>query len=187
MKAKQAIMTGLAVLGIAGAAHAQVTSETEKIAGETKVETVKMTGEVVYVQGNYLFAKMQPLGNYSLFDVKPGREFIIDGQTKHIGDLKPGTVITGTIITKTTPVTVRTTSTLNGTVWWAQGNYVVLTLENGENKEYNVPDSFQFMVEGKPASVHDLKKGMKVTATKIVEEPRTEMSTDTVITGTAPK
>ena len=82
---------------------------------------------------------------------------------------------------------MRTTSTLNGTVWWAQGNYVVLTLENGENKEYNVPDSFQFMVEGKPASVHDLKKGMKVTATKIVEEPRTEMSTDTVITGTAPK
>ncbi len=187
MKAKQAIMTGLAVLGIAGAAHAQVTSETKKIEGETKVETVKMTGEVVFVQGNHLFAKMQPLGNYSLFDVKPGREFIIDGQTKHIGDLKPGTVITGTIITKTTPVTMRTTSTLNGTVWWVQGNYVVLTLENGENKEYNVPDSFQFTVEGKPASVHDLKKGMKVTATKIVEEPRTEMSTDTVITGTAPK
>ena len=41
-----------------------------------------------------------------------------------------------------TPVTVRTTSTLNGTVWWAQGNYVVLTLENGENKEYQVPESF---------------------------------------------
>lgn len=187
MKAKHVIMTGLAVLGIAGAAHAQVASQTEKVAGEAKVETVKMTGEVVYVQGNLLLAKMQPLGNYSLFDVKPGREFIIDGQTKHIGDLKPGTVITGTVITQTTPITVRTTSTLNGTVWWAQGNYVVLTLENGENKEYQVPESFKFMVEGQPASVHDLKKGMKVTATKIVEEPRTEISTDTVVTGTAPK
>ena len=63
MKAKHVIMTGLAVLGIAGAAHAQVASQTEKVAGEAKVETVKMTGEVVYVQGNLLFAKMQPLGN----------------------------------------------------------------------------------------------------------------------------
>ena len=80
--------------------------------------------------------KMQPLGNYSLFHVQPGREFMIDGQTKHIADLKPGTVLTGTMVKKVTPVTVRTTSTLNGTVWWAQGDYVVLTLENGEQKGY---------------------------------------------------
>jgi hypothetical protein len=72
-------------------------------------------------------------------------------------------------------------------VWYAQGNYVVLTLENGENKEYKVPESFRFNVEGKPASVHELKKGMKVTATKIVEEPQTEISSETAITGKAPK
>jgi len=50
-----------------------------------------------------------------------------------------------------------------------------------------VPASFKFMVEGKPATVHELKQGMKVTATKIVEEPQTELSTETVITGKAPK
>jgi hypothetical protein len=91
------------------------------------------------------------------------------------------------ISTRTTDVTVRTTSTLNGQVVWQQGNYVVLRLENGEVKEYKVPDSYRFTVEGKPASVQELREGMKVTAMKIVEEPRTEISSDTVITGKAPK
>ena len=63
MKPRQAIATGLAVLGMATALHAQATSQTEKIKGEAKVETVKMTGEVVQVSGDWLLAKMQPLGN----------------------------------------------------------------------------------------------------------------------------
>jgi hypothetical protein len=50
-----------------------------------------------------------------------------------------------------------------------------------------VPASFKFVVEGKPASVSDLKKGMKVSATKIVEEPHTEFSTKLAVTGTSPK
>jgi hypothetical protein len=187
MKTKEAIVTGLAMLCMAGAAYAQTVPQTERVSGEAKVETVKMTGTVVEVRDNYLLAKMQPLGNLSLFKVMPGREFIIDGQKKLIGDLKPGTELTGMITTRTTPVTVRTTSTLNGTVWHAQDKYVVLTLANGENKEYSVPDSFQFMVEGKPATVRELRRGMKVTATKIIEEPETVISTDTVITGKSPK
>lgn len=188
MSTKHAVVAGLAILSMAAAAHAQQTPpQTDRVKGETKVDIVEMTGEVVRVQGNWLLAKMQPLGNYSIFNVQPNREFLIDGQTKRIGDLKPGTVLTGKIITRTTPVTVRTTSTLNGTVWWAQGNYVILTLENGENKEYKVPDSYQFMVSGKPATVTELRQGMKVSATKILEEPQTEIATDTVITGKAPK
>ncbi len=49
-----------------------------------------------------------------MFLVQSGREFVIDGQTKHIADLKPGTVLTATVTTTTRPVTVRTTSVLNG-------------------------------------------------------------------------
>jgi hypothetical protein len=145
------------------------------------------TGTVDWVQGNTLVARMQPNGLYHVFTVQQGREFVIDGQTRHIGDLKPGTVLTATVTTTTRPVTVRTTSVLNGTVWWVQGNYVVLTHENGESHEYNVPASFKFVVEGKPASVSELKQGMKVSATKIVEEPYTELATNTVVTGKAPK
>lgn len=68
-----------------------------------------------------------------------------------------------------------------------RGNYVILTNEKGENHEYNVPESYQFTVSGKPASVRDLKKGMKVQAVKIVEEPVTEISTKVAVTGKAPK
>ena len=187
MHARRAIVTTLAVLSVAGTLHAQTTPKTETVKGAPNVETVKVTGEVVRVSGNWLLVKMEPVGNYSLFNVPPGREFIIDGQKKAVGDLQPGTVLTGMVTKTTTPVTVRTTSTLNGTVWWAQGNYVILTLESGENKEYKVPESYKFMVEGKEATVHDLKQGQKVTATKIVEEPRTEIATTTTITGKAPK
>ena len=188
MNARHSIVTALAVLGIAGNAYAQATPpQTERIAGQAQVETLKMTGEVVRVSGNWLLMKMEPLGNYSLFNVKPGREFIIDGQKRMISDLKPGTTLTGMITKTTTPVTVRTTSTLEGTVWWAQNDYVILTLANGENKEFKVPPSYQFMVEGKPATVHELKQGMKVSATKIVEEPTTEISTDVAVTGKSPR
>ena len=34
-----------------------------------------------------------------------------------------------------------------------------------------VPDGFTFTAGGKPATVKDLKKGMKVSATKMVAEP----------------
>ena len=118
MRAKHVIATALIVLGLARALEAQATSQTEKVKGEAKVDTVKMVGEVVRTEGNWLLVKMQPLGTVSLFNVQPGREFIVDGQKKSIGDLQPGTVLTGTIVTRTTPVTIRTTSTLNGTVWW---------------------------------------------------------------------
>jgi hypothetical protein len=79
------------------------------------------------------------------------------------------------------------TVAMTGEVVWVQANYVVLTPENGENKEYTVSDSYRFVVEGNPASVHDLRQGMKVTARKIVEEPQTEITVNTVITGKAPK
>jgi hypothetical protein len=178
----------MAVVAMTAMLGGQVTSKSEKIAGTSTYETeALLTGQVVWVQGDWLVAKMEPTGNLSIFHVQPGREFMIDGQSKHIGDLQPGTVLTATVVTKTTPVTLRTTSVLNGTVWWVSGNYVILTLENGENKGYNVPESFKFTVEGKSATVNELKPGMKVTATKIVEEPQTVMSTKTTITGKAPK
>ena len=182
------LMTGVALLLTAGALQAQVTQKKEEVKGAAAtVVTEQMTGEVVYVYENTLVCKMLPRGYYAVFDVQPGREFMIDGVVKHIGELKMGTVLTATVTTTTTPVTVRTTSTLKGRVAWVNGSYVVLTLENGKNKEFNVPDSFRFVVDGKPASVYELKRGMNVMATKIVEEPTREISEKTVITGKAPK
>ena len=51
---------------------------------------------------------------------------------------------------------------------------------------YKVAESYRFIIDGQKASVHDLRKGMTVSAEKIVEAPRTEIAQDTVVTGHAP-
>jgi len=178
------VFASVAIAALAVSLHAQTTRTP---AGEAQVKTEQMTGEVVSVQGHNLVVKMQPDGALRTFNVPADREFIIDGQTRHVADLKPGTTLTATVTTTTQPVTVRTTSVLNATVTYIQGHYVILRLENGETKAYTVPDSYKFTVEGKPATVFDLKKDMKVSATKIVEDPTTEISTKTVVTGKGPK
>ena len=96
-------------------------------------------------------------------------------------------MLTATVTTKTQPVTLRTTTVTNGTVMHVQGNFVIARLENGDIREYVVPESYKFMVEGKPASVNDLRKGMKVSAARITEEPTTELSEQTEVSGKAPK
>ena len=115
------------------------TGNVTQATGEAKVTTEQITGEVALVDGNRLVVKLEPKGLYRYFDIPPGRQFIIDGQTKMISDLRPGTVLTATATTTTQPVIVRTTSVINGTVWYVSGNYVILTLPSGENRDYNVP------------------------------------------------
>jgi hypothetical protein len=186
MRSRPAIVI-VALLAMVAGLRAQQSTTTKQAGTAASVVTEQLTGEVVWTQGNLLVAKMQPTGYYRVFMVAPGRQFMIDGQAKLIADVKIGTVLTASVITTTQPVTVRTTSVLNGSVVWVAGNYVILALPSGDNKGYTVPESFKFVVDGKEASVHDLKVGMKVSATKIVEDPQTEISTKTVITGKAPK
>jgi hypothetical protein len=107
----------------------------------------------------------------------------VDGKPMTLKQLAPGTILTATTTTTTQPITVRTTTVTNGTVWYVQGNYAIITLENGENREYNVPDGFTFTSDGKQATIKDLRKGMKVSATKIVSEPTAEITSKTVVTG----
>ena len=137
-------MVAVAALAAFGWAPAWAQVESKREAGMPKVTTSQITGEVVYVEGNYLIAKMQPTGHYRGFNVRPGQEFPVDGQKMKIGDLKTGTVLTATAVTTERPMVARTHDVLNGTVWWATGNYVVLTDEKGENREYNVPESYKF-------------------------------------------
>ena len=125
------------VFTAAGLQAQTTTTRTKEPAGPAKVVSSTLTGEVALVEGNQLLVRMQRSGLYRYFSLKPGQQFMIDGQPKQIGDLKPGTMLTATILTTTQPVTVRTASSLNGTVWYVSGNYVILTLDNGENHKYN--------------------------------------------------
>jgi hypothetical protein len=48
---------------------------------------------------------------------------------------------------------------------------VILTLENGQNQEFKIPKGQKFNVDGQMVDAFGLKKGMKVDAQKVVEEP----------------
>jgi hypothetical protein len=175
-------MTCALVFALAAGLQAQTTTTTKE-AGTAQVTTSLITGEVVLVDGNVLLARMLPSGQYRMFNTQPGVQATVDGKPMTLKQLAPGTILTATTTTTTQPITVRTTTVTNGTVWYVQGNYAIITLENGENREYNVPDGFTFTSDGKQATIKDLRKGMKVSATKIVSEPTAEITSKTVVTG----
>ena len=189
MTLRHVLITAVGVMTLSAGPIAQQTTKTTEKTGTAKVTTSQMTGEVVLVDGNNLLVRMQPGGQYRIFNVQPTRQFMIDGQPKSIRELTPGTILTAAITTTEQPVTDRTTTVTNGTVWFVDksSNHLIVTLENGENRSYDVPNGFKFTVEGKPTTIEDLRQGMKLSATKIVSAPRTDMSTETVVTGKAPK
>lgn len=182
-----AVRTGVALIAVAVGVQAQTpTKETEP--GAVKVSKTQITGEVVEVEGNHLVAKVQPGGEHRLFTVQPGQQFIVDGQPKQLSDLKPGTTLRATTVTAMQTGTDRTTTVKNGTVRFVSGNHLIVTLENGENGEFNVPADFKFTLDdNKEATVRDLRRGMRISATKVVSAPRTVIESATVVTGKAPK
>lgn len=112
---------------------------------------------------------------------------MVDGKTITVHELKPGTTLTATYTTTTTPVNDRTVSNLSGKVWFVSGNTVILTLPDGTNKMYKAQPHFTFKIDGNDkADVSNLRKGMNVSAEKIVEEPSVIVANNTEITGTAP-
>jgi LPXTG-motif cell wall-anchored protein len=64
--------------------------------------------------------------------------------------------------------------------------YLIVTLENGQNKQFKVPDGMKFNVNGQDVSVFHLKKGMNLTATVVTTTPTTMVSEQRDISGTAP-
>jgi len=176
----------LASMAFAAVALAQ-TATTERTLDKPAVSKQQIKGEVTATSANSLVARMIPSGEHRLFMVRPTQKFIVDGKTLSLNQVKPGTILTADVFTTATPVEKRTTATVSGTVFWVAGNSVVLTLPSGENKQYTVKPDYKFVIDGKPATVSDLKAGQKISATKITEEPVTEFYTDAVVTGTTTK
>ncbi len=150
------------------------TATTQK--GPSMYETAVRSGTVVYVSGNELLVRL-PDGEVEHFVVSRSQTFTVDGKQMTIHDLKPGTHLTQTITTKTTPSVITTVRTIDGKVWHVNPpTYVILTLPDGTNKEYRVPKDQIFIVNGQRETVFQLKKGMTVSATVVKEEPVTEVS-----------
>jgi hypothetical protein len=66
---------------------------------------------------------------------------------------------------KNAPTTTKTQSEVHFEVIAVQGNTVTVKTQERGAHDVTVDDSFRFTVDGQPVSVHDLKPGMKGTAT----------------------
>lgn len=183
----RSILIGSCVVLLGSALLAQPMPQTKKeaIKGGAETTTQEISGTVVAVEGGTLVCRLTT-GEIRTFTPPPERRFVIDGKEVGLSDLKVGTKLHATVTTTKTSITDRTTTVGTGKVWFVSGNTVILTLPNNENRMYKVADSYRFIVDGNKATVHDLRKGMTVSAEKIVEEPRVEIASNTTVTGSAP-
>jgi hypothetical protein len=78
------------------------------------------------------------------------------------------------------------TTVERGKVVYVAGNDVVVKMENGEIRHITVPDSARATVDGKEVTIRDLRPGMKISATRVIQSPVVEVSEQRTVTGTAP-
>ena len=180
-------MAAILCLTFAVSISAQVQTQTKTATGTPTHEVKVESGEVVAVEGNALFVKMAD-GSIRHFPYVPDSATVtVDGKQLGIHDLKPGMKLERTTVTTTTPQWVTTIQTVSGKVWAVQPpHWVILSMENGENQKFQVPEGTKFNVGGQDTDVFALRKGMVVTATKIVESPQNVVSSQRQVTGTIP-
>jgi len=166
---------------------AQVQTKTTTTAGAPSVTTQVEKGEIVFVSGNSVVVKMAD-GTLRHFDNVPeSARVTVDGQQLGVHDLKVGMKVQKTITTTTTPETVTTVKSVTGKVWFINPpSTVILTMEDGKNQEFKIPNGQKFSVDGQMVDAWGLKKGMTVNATKVVEAPATVIAQRAKVTGEMP-
>jgi len=181
------LATGTLGLAFAVQTNAQVQTTTATTEGMSSHTFTVNRGEVYAVDGNDLIVKMGD-GTYRHFpDVPDSARATVDGKQLSIHDLKPGMILQRTIITTTTPMIITTIQTVTGKVWHVNPpRSVILTLEDNTNQEFTIPKDQKFTVDGQLVDAFALRKGMKVSATKIVESPMEVSSVQQRVTGRTP-
>ena len=179
------LVTGTVCLNFAVLTFAQVQTQTTTTTGTPTREVTIESGEVVAVDGSDLFVKMSD-GNLRHFPNIPASAKVdVDGKELGISQLQPGMKLQRSTVRTTTPQVVTTVQTVSGKVWHVNPPAsVILTMENGENQMFKIPKGQKFMIDGGETDAWGLKKGMKVSATKIVETPLTTVSQHQQVSGT---
>src|SRR5271165_5029868 len=174
-------------LAFTPSANAQVQTQTTTTVGYPTTEVKVDRATVALVSGNDLVVKTEAGKLVHFANVPESARATVDGQQLGIHELKPGMTLERTITTTTTPQTITTVSRVTGTVWEAiPPTSVILTLEDGTNQRFHIPEGQQFNIDGQMIDAWGLKKGMKLTATRIVEAPETVVEQHREITGAAP-
>jgi hypothetical protein len=183
----QVLAVGALCVAFAWSMSAQVKTETSTSSGQPSHEASVERGEVVLVNGNDLVVKMEDGSIRHFANVPESARVTVDGQQLGIHDLKPGMKLQRTLTVITTPQVVTTVKSVTGKVWQVSPpNSVILTLEDGTNQQFKIPKDQKFMVDGQQTDAWGLKKGMRVSATKIVEEPVSKVEHEKQLTGSMP-
>jgi len=181
------LAVGTVFLAFALSVSAQVQTETNTTSQTPTVTTKTVGGTIVYLSGNNMIVKMDDGTLKDFNNVSPTATAMVDGKEITIKDAKVGMHLTKTITTTTTPKIVTTTQSVTGTVWQVSPpNSVILTLEDGKNQQFKIPKGQQFNVDGQMVDAWGLKKGMKISATRVVEAPETVVTQQAKISGTMP-
>lgn len=154
----------------------------------TPTKAVKVErGEIVAISGNTVVLKMED-GTLKEFDNVPeSTTFMVDGQPVNIKTAKVGMKLEKQTVTITTPQVLIAVETVTGKVWnVSPPNSVVLTLENGHNQQFKIPQGQKFMVDGQETDAWGLRKGMNVTAQKTTLVSEAKVAEQIKRTGSAP-
>jgi RNase P/RNase MRP subunit p29 len=168
-------------------AAAQVKStETVEHGSPTKQVNVER-GEVVYVSGNDVVIKMEDGALRDFFDVPDSTTVTVDGRQLNVHQLKPGMKVEKQTITTSTPRIITKVETVTGKVWHvAPPSSVILTLEDGTNQSFKIPQGQKFTIDGQETDAFGLKKGMNISAQRVTEVPETVVTQEVRRTGTMP-
>src|SRR5579864_2540916 len=180
------VTCGLCVL-LALSLNAQVQTQTDATTTGKTTQVHVERGEVVLVDGNDLVVKMDDGSIRHIPNVPESARATVDGKELGIHDLKPGMKLEHTITTTSTERQITTVQSVTGKIWHVTPpTTVVLTLEDGTNQKFSIPKGQKFNIDGKMVDAWGLKKGMKISATKVVEVPETVVTREKTLTGTMP-
>jgi hypothetical protein len=164
-----------------------VQTETSTTGHRATIVTQVEHGEVVYVSGNDLVIKMEDGTIRHFANVPESARATVDGKQLGIHDLKPGMKLQRTITTTSIFKTITTVQSVTGKVWATNPPLsVILTLADGSNQQFKIPKNQKFKVDGQMVDAWGLKKGMTISATKVVEVPAISVTERRNVTGSSP-
>jgi LPXTG-motif cell wall-anchored protein len=182
------VVAGVAVLATSAALIAQVETKTTTSTGAATKQVTVEKGTVVMVAGHDVWVKDSSNGQIRHFaNVPDSVKVTVGGQQLGVTDLKVGMTVERTTVTTTIPKVITTVQTVTGKVFYVNPpTTVILTMDDFKNQEFKVPPGQKFMINGQSTDVFGLKKGMIVSASKVVEVPVTSEMQQKILAGTMP-
>jgi hypothetical protein len=167
--------------------NAQVQTQTSTATTGKTTQVDVEHAEVLLVEGNDLVVKMEDGSIRHIPNVPESARAEVDGKEVGIHDLKPGMKLQRTVTTTSTDRTITTVQSVTGKVWHVTPpTSVILTLEDGSNQSFKIPKGQKFNVDGNMVDAWGLKKGMKISATRVTEVPETVIEHEKKLTGKMP-